>query len=89
MEYNKYTLDNGTELYVVQSDLYQTTGFQMDFYSRKNGTEAAKSLVAGVLAEGSKNYPTNAALSLATDREYARYSITSNGIGDQIGRAHV
>ncbi len=82
MEYNKYTLDNGTELYVVQSDLYQTTGFQMDFYSRKNGTEAAKSLVAGVLAEGSKNYPTNAALSLATDREYARYSITSNGIGD-------
>ncbi|MFH1638009.1 MAG: insulinase family protein [Candidatus Woesearchaeota archaeon] len=79
MEYEKYLLDNGTELYVVQSSLWKTTNVTMGFYSQKDGTEGLKGLVPTILTEGSANYPTRQEISMAVEKEFATSLYTSRG----------
>lgn len=83
MEFVKQTLNNGTELYVYQSDIYTHTTVDFNFYSRKDAGNAANALANMILMEGSKNFPTLQAISLASEKEYgAGISGKSVSVGD-------
>ncbi|MBU2638488.1 MAG: insulinase family protein [Nanoarchaeota archaeon] len=88
MDYSKHTLDNGTEIYVVQSDMYTHTTARVSLYSRSSKGNAAKTLASHLLMEGSRNYPTRQAISLASDREFgAAIGTGAKTAGDLHGAA--
>lgn len=83
MDYSKYTLDNGTEIYVVQSPLWTHTQVSLNFYSRNDSDNGAKALAAMLLMEGSKYHPTSQAIRIAAEEEYGAHMwSTVDAIGD-------
>lgn len=70
MDYSKYSLGNGTEIYVYQSQLYTQTKVKLRFYSANGENNAAKTLVSMILMEGSRHFPTSQAISLAAENEF-------------------
>ncbi|MDI6738589.1 MAG: insulinase family protein [Nanoarchaeota archaeon] len=83
MDYSKFTLDNGTEIYVLQSPLWTHTQASVNFYSRNDAGNGAKALAAMLLMKGTKNHPTSQAINLAAEREYgASIGSSVDVIGD-------
>ncbi|MBU2589815.1 MAG: insulinase family protein [Nanoarchaeota archaeon] len=83
MDFTKDILGNGTRLYVYQSDLYTHTSVDFNFYSQRDESNAAKTLVNMVMMGGSKNFPTNQELSLAAEKEFGAILMNkSTVIGD-------
>lgn len=83
MDYSKYSLGNGTEIYVNQSGLYTHTFVDFNFYSRNGENNAAKTLANMLLMQGSRDFPTRQAISMAAEKQYgARINGKSLKIGD-------
>lgn len=78
-----FVLDNGTELYVVQSERSTHTVVDFNIYAKLGKENAARTLSSFVMMEGSRNFPTKHAVSLATDREYgASFMLKTGSLSD-------
>lgn len=68
MDYSKYSLGNGTEIYVVTAPIFTHTRLSMHFYSESDKGNAARSICTSMIQNGSKGFPSSPAVESEAER---------------------